>query len=254
MRCKSWGLTEADLKEPFADIIPDRVNKLIELHHKNHIQFPWDQESKNEQIFEYRRTLRPSSYSYNIESIYRIRDPNDKSKEYYFYIKKGKVLNEKDEPEYSNSLTYGYAVEPIHELKYNPKTKRKEPVKIREDPVYFYKWDKKEVSKLLEKSEIPCSNLYIGIGVSKGQGTLGPIKDVKGVKNKEDWLTGDMDTLLLLNKAGIMSPEFSTLNMVSEAKDRFREEQLKRIAAVSSPASSSSSSSSILTPQPEQIR
>jgi hypothetical protein len=96
MRYKSWGLTESDLKEPYADIIPDRVKRLIDLHHKNLVEFSWDQESKNEQIFEYRRTLRPNTYSYNIESIYRIRDANDKSKEYYFYIKKGRVLNEKD--------------------------------------------------------------------------------------------------------------------------------------------------------------
>jgi hypothetical protein len=56
--------------------------------------------------------LRPDTYNYNIESIYRVRDPIDKSKEYYFYQKKGKILNQNDDPEYSNSLTYGFTVEP----------------------------------------------------------------------------------------------------------------------------------------------
>ena len=64
VRYRPYGLTEADLKEPYANIIPDRVKRLIELHHKNHIEYNWDQEDKNEQIFEYRRSLRPTTYSY----------------------------------------------------------------------------------------------------------------------------------------------------------------------------------------------
>lgn len=236
VRYKPYGLQEADLKPPYADIIPDRVKRKIDLHHKNHIEYNWDQEDRNEQIFEYRKTLRPNTYSYNIEAIYRIRDPNDKSKEYYFYQKKGKVLNEKDEPEYTNSLTYGYCVEPVHELKYNPKIKQKEPSKIRDNPIYFYEWNPKEVKKLLDGSEIPCNNLYIGLGRSKGQGSLGPVNDVFTVKNKDDWLEGRFDDLLLLNRAGIMSPDHSTLNMIDKARSRFEEEHLRRIAQVSTPS------------------
>ena len=229
MRYKPYGLTEADLKEPFADVVPDRVQKLIDIHRRNHVEYNWQEEDKNERIFEYRRSLRPSTYSYTIEALYRVRDAIDKTKEYYFYQKKGKVLSEKDEPEYSNSLQYGYASEPVHELRYNFKAKRKEPVKIRDDPVYMFKWDAKEVAKLLDKSEVPCLNLYIGIGFSKGQGTLGPVSQVMSVKNRDDFLHGLFDDLLLLNKAGIMSPEYSTLNMVKEAESRFKEEALKKL-------------------------
>jgi hypothetical protein len=235
MRYKPYGLSEADLKPPYADIIPDRVKRLIDLHHKNHVQFDWDQESKNERIFEYRRTLKPNTYSYAIEAIYRVRDPNNKSKEYYFYQQKAKVLNDDDEPEYSNSLTYGFAVEPVHELRYNDQAKRKEPVKIRTDPVYFFEWNKKEVSKLLEKSEIPCSNLYIGIAYGKGEGNLGLAKDILTVKYKDDFLNGSFDDLMLLNRAGIMSVESSTLSMIDKARSKFEEEYLKKIAAVSTP-------------------
>jgi hypothetical protein len=43
-RLKPYGLTEADHKEPYEDIIPDRVQKLIDLAHKNHIQYIWTEE------------------------------------------------------------------------------------------------------------------------------------------------------------------------------------------------------------------
>ena len=72
----------------------------------------WTAEDVNEQIFEYRRSLKCSSYTYNLEAIYRVRDPYDKKNEYYFYQKKGRVLNDNDDPEYSNSHTYGFAIEP----------------------------------------------------------------------------------------------------------------------------------------------
>jgi hypothetical protein len=234
-----YGLTEQDHEPPYSKIVPDRVKRLVELYHENHIEYPWTQEDDNEKIFEYRRTLKPESYRYTIEAIYRVRDAADKSKEYYFYQKKGKVLNDDDEPEYSNSLTYGFAVIPIHELRYNEKTKKKEPFKIREDPTYFFKWDKKEVAKLLEKSETPCNNLYIGIASGRTSGTLAPANDVMSVKHLGDFLNGDIDDLILLNKAGIMAVEYSTLGMIDKARARFEEEALKRIATVAGTSPSS---------------
>ena len=36
---------------------------------------------KKEQVFEYRRSLKPSSYKYDILSIYRVRDTRDRSEE-----------------------------------------------------------------------------------------------------------------------------------------------------------------------------
>ena len=236
MRYKPYGLTEADLKEPWDDLIPERVQKIIELHHKNFVQYEWTQEDRNERMFEYKKTLRPDTYKFTIEAIYRVRDPSDTSKEYYFYQKKGKVLNNNDDPEYSNSLTYGYAIEPIHELRYNPKAKRKEPHKIVDNPTYFFKWNPKEVKKLLSESEIPCTNFYLGICANKSNSnSFSMASNVMGVRFFEDWLYGNFNTLMLLNKAGVMSPEVSTLSMAGEAKDRFKEELLKKIAAVSSP-------------------
>jgi hypothetical protein len=54
-----------------------------------------------------------------------------------------------------------------------------------------------------------------------------------------------------------MSPNVSTLSMVNEAKDRFKEELLKKIAAVSSPTSTSTSTATVTppsTPQDNQTR
>ena len=223
-----YGIDESEQIEPYKKIIPERVQKLIDLAHQNKIEYNWDAEDVNEQIFEYRRSLKRSSYTYNLEAIYRVRDPYDKKKEFYFYQKKGRVLNDNDDPEYSNSHTYGFAIEHIHELKWNPKTKRKEPFKIRDDPVYFFKWDKKEVAKLLDGSDVPCPNLYIGIASTKGYGNISSATELKAIKNRNDFLNGDFDDLVLFNKVpNMMSIESSTLHMIGEASKYNKEEQLR---------------------------
>jgi hypothetical protein len=54
-RLKPIGLSQEDREEPYEIIIPDRVQKLIDLYKKNHVEYPWTTEDKkNEQIFEYR--------------------------------------------------------------------------------------------------------------------------------------------------------------------------------------------------------
>ena len=240
-RYQPYGLTEEDRTEPHTKVMPERVQKLIDLYHKNKIEYDWSEEDRNEQIFDYRKSQRSTTYTYDLEAIYRVRDPYDKSKEYYFYQKKGRVLNDNDDPEYSNSLTYGFAIEPVHELRWNPKAKQKLPFKLRDDPVYFYKWNPKEVAKLLDGSSTPCMNLYIGVATSKGYGNISPATNVLAIKNRDDFLNGNFEDLMLLNKAGMMSPEMSTLEYIQKAKSKFEDEQLRRIAQVANPQ-----------PQPEQ--
>ena len=226
-----YGINESEQIEPYKKVIPERVQKLIDLAHNNHIEHPWDAEDVNEQLFEYRRSLKRSSYTYNLEAIYRVRDPYDKKNEYYFYQKKGRVLNDNDDPEYSNSHTYGFATEHVHELRWNPKTKRKEPFKIRDDPVYFFKWDKKEVAKLLAQSDEPCMNFYIGIASRNGQGSGSPARDILTVKNKQDFLEGSFDDLIILNKSGLMVTEESTLHLVEKAKKKLEDRAVEKVAS-----------------------
>jgi hypothetical protein len=207
------------------------IQKIIDSFRIHKIEYNWTEEDRNEQKFEYRKGLKPSSYTYDLEAIYRVRDPHDKSKEYYFFQKKGMVLNDNDDPEYSNSLTYGFAIEPVHELRWNPKTKRKEPFKIRDVPVYFFKWDKKEVAKLLTQSDEPCINFYIGIASRKGQGGGSPVRDILTVKNKQDFLEGSFDDLIILNKSGLMVTEGSTLHLVEKAKKKLEDRAVEKVAS-----------------------
>jgi hypothetical protein len=78
-------------------------------------------------------------------------------------------------------------------------------------------------------------NLYIGVATSKGYGNIAPASELKAIKNIDDFLNGNMDDLILLNKAGMMSSEMSTLSYIEKAKSKFEEEALKRIASVASP-------------------
>jgi hypothetical protein len=61
-----------DLTEPHTKVMPERVQKLIDLYHKNKIEYVWSEEDRNEQIFDYRKGLRPTSYTYDLEAIYRV--------------------------------------------------------------------------------------------------------------------------------------------------------------------------------------
>jgi hypothetical protein len=60
MRYKTTNIPEEDLSPPYAKIIADRVQKLVELYKKNYIVYLWSREDEDEQIFEYRKTLKPS--------------------------------------------------------------------------------------------------------------------------------------------------------------------------------------------------
>jgi hypothetical protein len=225
---RPYGIEPEEQEEPYTKIIPDRVQKLIDVYHSNHIEYPWSAEDRQEQIFEYRRSRKPESYKYDIDSIYRVRDPRDRSKEYYFYQKKGRCLNDNDSIESTNSMTYGYVVEREHELKWNQATRGKEPVRVRDNPVYLLKWNKEEVRKLLEGSEKECLNFYIGSTGTQGQAN-NPARDLLFVRDQNDFLEGSFEDLAILNKSGMMSPFGSSLHLVERAKKKLENDAFKRI-------------------------
>jgi hypothetical protein len=232
-RLRPVGIPEEDKIEPHTKIIPDRVQKLMDLYAKNHVEYPWTETDKLDQVFEYRKTLRPDTYKYDIESIYRVRDPHDRSKEYYFYQMKGRVDNDNKEPEHSSALTYGFAVEKEHELKWNSKIKSKEPVRMRDNPTYFYEWNKSEVKKLLDGSEKQCLNFYIGYAGTQGQGDT-PITNVLSVKDVNDFLDGGFEDLAVLNKSGLMGDFGPSLHLLDKARKKLEDKAIERVDRIDS--------------------
>lgn len=228
MKYRPYGISPEDQTPPYEKIIPDRVQQLVDIYHKNHVEYPWSAMDRQEQIFEYRRSRKPESYKYDIDAIYRVRDARDKSMEYYFYQKKGRVLNDNDEVETTNSLTYGYIVEKEHELKFNPKTKTKEPVRIRDNPTYLLPWNKEEARKLLEGSEKSCLNFYVGTAGSTGQGDAAA-KDISFIKDQNDFLEGNFEDLVILSKSGMMSPFGSSLHLIERAKKKLEDKAFGKI-------------------------
>jgi hypothetical protein len=47
-RYQPYGLTEDDTVEPHTKVMPERVQKLIDLYHKNKIEYVWSEEDRNE--------------------------------------------------------------------------------------------------------------------------------------------------------------------------------------------------------------
>jgi hypothetical protein len=73
-RYTPYGLTEDDNVEPHTKVTPERVKSLMEIYRRNHIEYPWTEEDRNEQIFDYRIGLKSTTYTYVLEAIYRVRD------------------------------------------------------------------------------------------------------------------------------------------------------------------------------------
>ena len=228
MRYRPFGIPEEDKEDPVTRVIPERVQKLIDIYHKNNVEYPWSAEDRQERLFEYRRGHRPDTYKYDIDAIYRVRDPRNKSKEYYFYQKKGRCLNDNDLIETTNSLTYGYVVEKEHELKFNSRIKAKKPVRIRDNPIYLLPWNKEEARKLLEGSENSCLNFYVGNSGMTGQGDA-PARDLQFVRDQNDFLEGNFDDLVILSKSGMMTPFGSSLHLIEKAKKKLELDAYRKI-------------------------
>jgi hypothetical protein len=223
--------------DPQSAIIPERVQKILDLYNRNHIEYTWKEEDRNEQTFEFRRTLKPQTYKYTINRIDRVRDATNRKKEYYFYQMEATCLNENDGTERTGNLTYGYAVEEVTEIKFDPNTRKKVPVKIRDDPIYLYEWNPKEVKKLLDGSDVPCMNFYFGTSDRRGQPGNG-INDVKPVYNQDDFLNATFDQLIVINKARLGDANTPALPLVKQAEDELQKKEmdkLKQITKESSP-------------------
>jgi hypothetical protein len=62
-------------------------------------------------------------------------------------------------------------------------------------------------------------NFYIGTAGRKGEGN-NSVTNVMAIKNKQDFLEGSFDDLIIMNKSGLMVTEESTLHLVDKAKKK----------------------------------
>jgi hypothetical protein len=210
-------------QDPQSAILPERVAKLIEFYNKNNVQYPWTELDKQEQLFDFRRKLRNDTYTYKITSLYRVRDPAERKKEYYFYEMSATCLNENGGTEYSGSHTYGYIKEPIHKVEYVDRQKKYVPVKKQDNPIYLFKWDKEQVAKLMDGSESPWDvNMYVATGERRGQATDLGATNLKAIKNRNDFLDLDFDDLLIVNRSPHQSADEPLGAIVKDLKkERF---------------------------------
>lgn len=213
-------------RAPQTLIIPNRVQKIIDLYNKNNVEYPWTQEDRDDQTFEYKKSRRLDTYKYNIARIDRVRNFRG-TEEFYFYQMKQSVINDNDVRDESRELTYGFAAEPETKLDYEPRINAKEPKFQRYNPTYFFKWNKEEVRALLEGSDEPCKNFCIGDMGEKGQGQSSASRNVLQLTHRmaeKDFIEGDFDDLVLVAKSPFTGAG-SALGLVS----RLREEQEKQV-------------------------
>ena len=90
---------------------------------------------------------------------------------------------------------------------------------------------REKLQNCLHNQMSPCMNFYTGIASRKGQGGGSPARDILTVKNKQDFLEGSFDDLIILNKSGLMVTEESTLHLVGKAKKKLEDRAVEKVAS-----------------------
>ena len=217
-------------RQPEKLVIPDRVQRFIDLWDKNHVEYQLTQQDEQERVVEYWKGIRPETYRYRVTRIDRVRDERSK-KEYYFYNKDATVLNENGIETNTPTLTYGYGVEIETKLDIEPRTQTKEPKQVRKSPTYFFEWNPKEVKTLLDGSDEPCSEFYIGYTGKKGQGDTMIEGRPYQIRFQKNFLDGKFEELLMLAKSGKEEDEDALL-LVKEVRaemNKKTKEELRKV-------------------------
>jgi hypothetical protein len=74
-------------------------------------------------------------------------------------------------------------------------------------------------------------NFYIGIASGNGQGGGSLARDIFTVKNKQDFLEGSIENLIILNKSGLMVTEDSSLDLAEKAKKKLEDRAVEKVAS-----------------------
>jgi hypothetical protein len=81
------------------------------------------------------------------------------------------------------------------------------------------------------QSDEPCMNFYIGIASGNGQGGGNLARDIFTVKNKQDFLEGSIENLIILNKSGLMVTEDSSLDLAEKAEKKLEDRAVEKVAS-----------------------
>ena len=71
-------------------------------------------------------------------------------------------------------------------------------------------------------------NFYIGTAGRKGEG-INSATNLMAIKNKQDFLDGSFDDLVILNKSGMMMIDEPSLHLVEKAKKKIEEQAVSKV-------------------------
>lgn len=79
-----------------------------------------------------------------------------------------------------------------------------------------------------ERTKILALNYYVGFAGSTGQGGSAAT-NILAVQDVTDFLDGDFEDLVILNKSGMMNPFGPSLPLVKKARKKLEDKALEKI-------------------------
>ncbi len=140
--------------------------------------------------FDYASSKREDTLKIDINAIYRVKIK--RGEEYYLFNATKRCLSGDNKPiSFSHDL-YGYHKQPVIVWRHSQEKHANEPTVTEYAQGYENPWDKEEVRKLLEGSDVPCEHFYVGReGI-----TSEPISDqIYSINNVQDFLEGSFEDL-----------------------------------------------------------
>lgn len=223
-------------------IWPKRVQILIDDYLKAgrqinpnlRLDYPLETVDNLEKLFDDRAREKPETLKVLINSVYRVKTPDNE--EFYFYSATKTCKNALNNPERPFTWdSYGYHRRPVISFQWNETREISEPKITSYEQAFELKWDKNELKKLLDKSPVACHNFYIDhAGLSSNE----PIGDHRyAINNTEDFLNGSFEDLMSLGRYGLSGPEPSLFLLETareQEQERRKQEAIKRVKAQTS--------------------
>lgn len=158
---------------------------------------------------------RKDAYKITINSIYRVK--TKKGDEYYLYHAQKRCLDGNGKAVDIDGL-YGFHKNPIAGWSSNSNKNGRQPVVTGYTRGYELKWDKAEVKKLLDSSDIPVEQFHVA---REGNGAEA-CSCIYTINNVQDWLEGPFEDLWDLSRLGLSYPEPS-LYLIEQGRKKERE-------------------------------